>query len=100
MFDFGLTAQVRKHFIVPAPFPSRLARYRARFERLECQANGPTGQRRTATFALPTLPLLSKARNEIVCSPGLITFSSSAYFSLSLSALPSSGKMGLQAEPS
>ena len=36
-------------------------------------ARGPglgRNQRRTVTLTLPTLPLLSKARKEIVCSPG------------------------------
>lgn len=30
----------------------------------------PGSQRRTVTLSVPTLPLLSKERSEIVCSPG------------------------------
>jgi len=56
------------HAIVHAPLTGRPPGL-AGFTRLAVSGLGKN-QRRTVTLTLPTLPLLSKARKEIVCSPG------------------------------
>ena len=43
---------------------------------------------------VPTLPLMSKARKEIVCSPESTPARFNEYLSWPLSAIPSSGKKG------
>src|SRR5215813_6680914 len=55
---------------------------------------------RTMTLTLPTLLLLSYARNEIVCSPGPTIGKSNENRSRGLSAIPSSGNTSRQMPPS
>src|SRR5918993_278323 len=85
-----LRAQFTAAARMRARFPHAFAPYRAGPRRTAAGRRRP--QRLTTTRRLLTLPLASKTRKEMVCSPALASGTESLYVSRPLSAMPSSGK--------